>query len=79
MSLVPGSIITQQSIAEIVNDVISRAPDEVVLSARKVVLNIDEEYVEHILNRMDKNQIELLINHLNRMKLLAEKILIDHA
>ena len=79
MSIGPGSVITEQSIAQIVNDIISRSPEEVVLSARRVVLNIDEEYLEHILKRMDINQISLFIEHLKRARLLAEKQLFERS
>lgn len=79
MSIGPGSLITEQSIAQIVNDIISRSPEEVVLSARRVVLNIDEEYLEHILKRMDINQISLFIEHLKRARLLAEKQLFERS
>lgn len=75
----PGSPITQESIEEIVNRIISRSPEEVILTARRVVLNIDEEYLEHILKRMDVNQIELFIAHLKRAKLVAEKELLDRS
>lgn len=79
MSIDPGSIITEESIAEIVNNVISRSPEEVILTARRIVLNIDEEYLEHILKRMDTNQINLFIDHLKRARLLAEKQLLDRS
>jgi predicted Zn-dependent protease with MMP-like domain len=72
-------MITTESIEKIVNDMIARSPEEVVLTARRIVLNIDEEYLEHILKRMDSNQIELFIEHLKRARLVAEKELLDRS
>jgi hypothetical protein len=78
-TVLPGQPISSEDIYKTINEIIARAPEEVILTARRVVLNIDEDYLEHILRKMDKNQIDLFIKHIQRAKLLAEKILIDLA
>lgn len=74
-----GEFITEESITRLVNSIIATAPELVTLSAKKVVLNLDEEYFENVVKRMETDQIKLLISHVNRLKLLAEKVLIDRA
>jgi hypothetical protein len=74
-----GEFITEESITRLINRIIATAPELVTLSAKNVVLNLDEEYFENIVKRMKSEQIELLIVHMDRLKLLAEKVLIDRA
>ena len=75
----PGEPFSVESITKIVNSIIANSPELVTLSAKRVVLNLDEQYFEDIVKRMSDNQIELLIEHIKRLKLLAEKVLIDRA
>lgn len=74
-----GEQITESSLREAIYKILSTGPEIVTLTAKNVVLNLDEDYFEHIVRRMDKEQIELLIHHIHRLKLLAEKVLIDLA
>jgi hypothetical protein len=75
----PGETFSESKLRKAIYDIISSGPEIVTLSAKNVVLNLNEDYFEHIVQRMDKKQIELLIHHINRLKLLAEKVLIDLA
>jgi len=73
-----GDRITQQSIQEIIDEHLSvREHDDLILKAKRIILSFDYEHTEHIMEKIDSSQLFTFINHLEKLKTLAEKALFN--
>jgi hypothetical protein len=52
---------------------------EIDMLESKIVLNFDYEYIENTLENMDSLTLEFFMKHLERLKLLTEKKLLDRS
>jgi len=53
--------------------------DQIELSETEVILNIDYDKITKYMENMGSDGLEFFINHLNRLKLMAEKELFDRS
>lgn len=45
----------------------------------RIILNLDLEYIEEVLDRMDSDDLNYFLKHLHKLKLLTEKKLFDRS
>ncbi len=53
--------------------------DNIELNASRIILSMDIQYCEQIMSKMDTKNIEVFVEHLHKLKLLSEKVLLDRS
>ena len=51
--------------------------DNFEINASKIILNMDILYCSQVINKMDNDQIKVLMKHLHGLQLTCEKVLFD--